>query len=92
MKNDIYFAHIREGFKRPLTIAYMKSNNSNSIRFAVAQCSKRDQFCKKTGRAVSGGRLEAGKYLITTGAISLKHKEVIARIVSVIKEVLSHDH
>ena len=40
------------------TIAY-KEVGENKIRFAVALCSEKDNFSKKTGRTIAAGRLKS---------------------------------
>ena len=43
--------------KGGMTIAIQECGNL--IYFAVSECSKHDVFCKKTGRAIAEGRLNA---------------------------------
>lgn len=62
---SIRFLHIREQFNGALlgkggtTVAY--EEDVGTIRFAVAKCSPRDNYCRKTGRAIAIGRLNANK-------------------------------
>lgn len=56
------FAHFREinrgeiATKGGTTIAYDFSDTE--IKYGVAECSRRDNYCRKIGRAIAGGRLE----------------------------------
>lgn len=34
------------------------------IRFAVANCSPKDNFCRRTGRLISEGRLKSGRHQV----------------------------
>lgn len=43
------------------TIAYTV-NNDDTIDFATAYCSPKDNFCKATGRTISSGRLMSPRY------------------------------
>lgn len=42
------------------TIAYQDYYN-NKIKVSIAVCSAKDNFCKKTGRIIAGGRLNSDK-------------------------------
>ena len=42
------------------TVAFEEGEN-RVIKYAVAYCSPRDNYCRKTGRAIAAGRLKAGK-------------------------------
>jgi hypothetical protein len=69
--NSIRFLHIRNlhnenngddsyiSCKGGTTVAY--EVDDDTIRFAVAKCSIRDNYCRKTGRAIATGRLNTGK-------------------------------
>lgn len=64
---SIRFLHIRRMAgsahgplgKGGMTVAY--EVDDDTIRFAVAKCSQRDNYCRKTGRAIATGRLNANK-------------------------------
>lgn len=43
------------------TIAYTV-NSDNTINFATAYCSPKDNFCKAVGRTISSGRLMSPRY------------------------------
>lgn len=43
------------------TIAWQYEDDKQRIAYAIAACSKRDNFCRRTGRAVASGRLAADK-------------------------------
>lgn len=40
-----------------LTIAYQEDEATNKIKFAVAECSDKDNFSRKTGRNIASARL-----------------------------------
>lgn len=42
------------------TIAY--EMEGTFVRFSTAKCSERDNYCRKTGRTIATGRLNAGKH------------------------------
>ena len=46
--------------KGGMTVAFEEAEEGH-IMFAVAHCSPRDNYCRKTGRAIAQGRLKAGK-------------------------------
>lgn len=61
--NGTRFIHITTNkeslnLKRPMTIAYRYNDERQTIQFSIAECSKRDIFCKRVGRMVSYGRLD----------------------------------
>lgn len=45
------------------TVAFKEHKTEEGIvlEYAVAHCSIRDNYCRKTGRAIAEGRLNAGK-------------------------------
>jgi len=45
--------------KGGVTVAF--SEGEGHLTYAVAHCSPRDNYCRKTGRAIAEGRLKAGK-------------------------------
>lgn len=72
MSSKIRFLHIRKTInpqpdmlkdiiqcKGGMTVAY--EVDDDTIRFAVAKCSIRDNYCRKTGRSIALGRLNASK-------------------------------
>lgn len=73
MTKFAHFRHIHraEEFDAPVevatkggkTVAYTEENGI--VRFAVATCSSRDNFCRKTGRYIAEQRLKSHK-LVTT--------------------------
>lgn len=64
---SIRFLHIRKFHnvddtllgKGGTTVAY--EVDDDTIRFAIAKCSPRDNYCRKTGRVIALGRLQANK-------------------------------
>ena len=44
------------------TIAYDFNPETRMASFAVAHCSKKDNYCKAIGRAIAGGRLKSVIY------------------------------
>lgn len=42
------------------TICYLEDDEGN-IWYSVAQCSDRDNFCRRIGRTISSGRFEVGQ-------------------------------
>src|ERR1700731_667897 len=63
MSSSIRFIHIRQpnSQKGGKTFAYVATKDL--VEFAMAECSSRDNYCRKTGRAIATGRLNAGKSL-----------------------------
>jgi hypothetical protein len=63
--NDIRFTHIRDVVDSALgplskggaTVAWKYDDANQRIVYSVALCSRKDNFCRRTGRAVSAGRL-----------------------------------
>lgn len=75
MTNDplqIHFLHLRDrqpnsGGVAPrggCTIAFAQVD-SCTLALAAAYCSEKDQYCKRVGRAIATGRLQAGKWVDT---------------------------
>jgi hypothetical protein len=58
---SIRYLHVRKENlqKGGTTVAY--EVDDDTIRFAVAKCSDRDNYCRKTGRSIATGRLNANK-------------------------------
>jgi len=57
MTRPIKFHYIRNKYDRPIaTVAFRRDDNG--FEFTVAYCNAHDNFCKKIGRAIAGGRLE----------------------------------
>lgn len=65
--NETFFAHQRTNDGKGFTIAFRADPDTNTIVFAKAQCSERDNFSKRIGRDVAEGRLNAHKRI---GAIA----------------------
>ena len=63
---DTRFIHIYDTrLKRRVTAAFKYDDEEQKIFISVAQCSRRDTYCKRIGRTVSHGRLQTGHYLTT---------------------------
>lgn len=63
----ISFVHFRKNKANPrggVTVAMEVDDTGCVVAVAHAICSKADNFCKKTGRAKSSGRLKSSKYRI----------------------------
>jgi hypothetical protein len=70
MSKDIGFCHVRTLVANPKTNEWVVANrggftvayvlSGNVVTYAIAQCSKRDQFCKLVGRTVATDRLMSG--------------------------------
>jgi hypothetical protein len=57
---DSRFVHIQDNnLKRRVTAAFRYNDERQIIEFSLAQCSKKDTFCKRIGRTVSHGRLNS---------------------------------
>ena len=61
----IRFMHVRDTENVPIaTVAMEKGIYEHPIYAAgISVCSKKDQFCKKVGRAIASGRLAKGKFV-----------------------------
>lgn len=66
--NEVNYRHIRfmDDFGNisnmgGVTVAYVQTDE-NTITFATAVCSIKDNFCKRTGRKIARQRLTAPKY------------------------------
>ena len=61
-KNDIPFPI--NLIKQNITIAYklVGGTTASTVSIGVSVCSKKDQFCKKTGRDIASGRMEKRPY------------------------------
>lgn len=53
----IKFIYVTTKKGRRATIAYQYHDDADYISVAVAECSTRDQFIKRIGRAIASGRL-----------------------------------
>lgn len=60
------FAHVNINHNRQ-TIAYRIDDETNTVTYALAQCSPNDQFCKATGRKIAQGRIIKGGVHASTG-------------------------
>lgn len=46
------------------TVAYIHDKADNTVYYTLAHCNSKDNFCRKIGRNVAGGRLcKAGKWV-----------------------------
>lgn len=52
--------HLRISAKGGYTVAYFV--DLGEIKFALSTCSPEDRYCKRIGRDVAEGRLNAGKF------------------------------
>ena len=65
-QGKVHFRHIRNFDKKNITarggrtIAF-RQIDENTIEFAIAKCSPKDNFNKKIGRRIAEGRLNSGK-------------------------------
>src|SRR5258708_3707966 len=63
----IHYLHIRrhlDGVLQPsggITLAVIKDSERAFVQITHARCSKKDVFCKKTGRSISYVRMESAK-------------------------------
>ncbi len=60
----VHFMHIRNSenpVKGGKTIAYTLVDNNRAVLFNVACCCPNDNFCRRTGRLISEGRLLKAK-------------------------------
>lgn len=79
----VMFCHYREG-DVAFTIAYQHADSTQDgtfVNVAYAYCSKKDQYCKKTGRNISSGRL-ATKPNVFSFAGSPTNKEIVRQAIS----------
>lgn len=61
---DSRFVHIQDAaLKRRVTAAFRYNDKNQTIEFSLAQCSKKDTFCKRIGRTVSHGRLTSDHHV-----------------------------
>ena len=58
-EEKIYFSHGKLEDGTRYTVAGEMDYTMDVLCLGVSVCSARDQFCKRTGRAKSGGRLQA---------------------------------
>ncbi len=62
MNNNIQYMHYRPvlGFSRGgATVAILPNDHQKIATISIARCNPSDVFCKKTGRAIAGGRIVA---------------------------------
>lgn len=64
--------------KGGFTVAYVEHAN-DTVTYAIAKCSKKDNYCKRIGRDVATGRMKAGQCM-TTSLNKEKPYEVIKLI------------
>ena len=92
---DTRFVHIQDpSLKRRVTAAFRYNDEEQLVHFSVAQCSKKDTFCKRIGRTVSHGRLLGGaSYTITYNQLGENRgfKAVTNAVVMRVLEELSED-
>lgn len=98
----VKFIHIRNypvsalAQPRPLsmggtTIAYEVVNESMTIRYAVARChSKKDRYCRKTGRMVAQGRLENPRTCIVIEHYTAEEENYRPPVAQVLNHFWSH--
>lgn len=71
----------RPANKGGITIAYEVTDGV--LRYAGAVCSERDNFCRKTGRTLAGGRLKSDRFsqtvLMQDGDTEIKNPEEYLR-------------
>ena len=67
--DEIKFRHVRQlredgtvNNMGGLTIAY-REIDMNTIEFCAAVCSTKENYSKKTGRTIAGGRMKSEKYI-----------------------------
>lgn len=80
------FLHIRpttDNFqfhnKGGTTVAY--EVEENEMRFALAKCSKNDNFCRKTGRTLAAGRLKSDRLSVFVTLGQQSPEEIIRNFV-----------
>jgi hypothetical protein len=82
--NKINIAHIRNKNKNlgGYTIAYtdLPRDTSGNVQFTIARCNDKDNFCRKTGRAISVGRLMANKSVHSFHSNVSRRKDVLNQI------------
>ncbi len=71
--SKVHFIHLRRlsadergvdvAAKGGVTIAY-ELNDRKVVKYATARCSDKDHYCKATGRAKAGGRLNSPRFFI----------------------------
>lgn len=67
------FMHLHANKGRITAAIDVDSTRKNKIaNIALAFCSPKDQFCRKTGRLISEGRLSKGKYFYQISLDSTK--------------------
>lgn len=54
------------------TIAFVENLKDNSIRYAWALCSPKDNFNKKTGRAIASGRLKSDNFSMVVHDVTIE--------------------
>ena len=76
------YANTKNG--RKATVAYTYDDANNQINVSVAECSKRDRFCKAIGRNVAVGRLahRGGKQVPYAAIGSTRYRDIAAYIVN----------
>lgn len=80
------FIHLRSGTKGGYTIAYEKVDSPEQYdslyRWSYAQCSNKDNYCKKIGRDIAMGRIMAGqsKYFILPN--SLPKNSIVTELIN----------
>lgn len=60
MNRFMHFRHTNNGqvnSRGGATVAYQVDKNNNVTKFAIARCSDKDNYCRKTGRNLANGRL-----------------------------------
>lgn len=74
------FAHIRNA-SRPYTIAFteLPYGTSGTVAYSIAECSAKDNFCKRIGREVAEGRLAKGIFS-TIHSDSSRFSDIVRKI------------
>jgi len=79
MKEIKGFIHSKDKEGNKFTVAYSLENSILTIGLAI--CSHKDQFCKKIGRAIAGGRMIKNP-LSTETYLKEDNKDLIKYILS----------
>ena len=69
------------------TIAYQITNMGEGeaipvVKYHIAKCNMKDNFCRKLGRHIAAGRLAAGKFLAIPINKDTKNKEIVSMLIT----------